>query len=127
MNSEFLEYFDDHFPEIARNETRYARLKDYEGIPDGEYALLEAYCTDPTCDCQNVMLAVVKYKEGFVASIRVILDPAGEAPKAFPDPFVPWSAYTERILDWLESEILADPDYVAILKRHYSMMQHCGG
>src|SRR5262245_52433690 len=119
MTSEFLEYFNDRFPEIARKETRYARLNNREGIPDGGYALLDAYCTDPTCDCQNMVLAVVKYEEGFLSSIRVVFDPAGDRPKAFPDPSSQRSAYTEQILDWLESDILSDPEYVAILKRHY--------
>jgi|SRR5262245_23403790 len=123
MTSDFLEYFDDYFPEIAREETRYARLGGREGIPDGEYALMEAYCTDPTCDCQNMVLHVVRYKEGFVAAIRVIFDPDGTAPKAFPDPRDRQGGHVDGILRWIQSEVLSDPEYVARLEHHCYMMK----
>src|SRR5262249_6440421 len=121
--SEFLEYFDDYFPEIAREETRYARLVGRNGIPDGEYALMEAYCTDPSCDCQNMMLAVVRYKEGFVAAIRVILARDGTGARAFPDPCSARGEHVESILRWMQSEVLSDPQYIARLEHHCQMMK----
>jgi hypothetical protein len=52
-----------HFPKVAEDETRYMNLHQPGPggrIPAGSYGLVEAYCTDPSCDCRRVMLNVIE-------------------------------------------------------------------
>lgn len=47
------------FPEQGERETRTITTRGYLGLPADEYALVEAYCPDPKCDCRRVMINVV--------------------------------------------------------------------
>jgi hypothetical protein len=64
--------FGEFFPEIANRETRVVTIIDQAitGLPQGEYALIDLYCTDPDCDCRNVFINVVH--EGFSGPIATI-------------------------------------------------------
>lgn len=39
------------------------------GLPDGDYAFLDSYCSDPDCDCRKVMIQV-HYNRRYVALIN---------------------------------------------------------
>src|SRR5882724_5355072 len=49
-----------YFPEIADKETRVIIISDKSdtGLPKGEYAFIDLYCTDLDCDCRNVFIDV---------------------------------------------------------------------
>lgn len=49
--------FGEFFPEIADKETRVVTVVDQAitGLPLGAYALIDLYCTNPDCDCRNVV------------------------------------------------------------------------
>lgn len=34
-------------------------LKDAPDLPDGEYSLVDTYCTDPSCDCRKTMIQIL--------------------------------------------------------------------
>ena len=121
----YLEPFVRHFKEIGEAETRTIHILDEsaEGIPKGEYALAESYCTDPKCDCRRVMLNVISKAEGHVASISFGFDPKGPMPGPFLDPINRQSAYAEELLQLVNDLVLSDADYVARLKRHYKMLK----
>jgi hypothetical protein len=121
----YLEPFHKHFPQVAQDEARTIMLRggDRRGIPDGDYLLVESYCTDPTCDCRRVMLNVFTAKEGQVASISFGFDPDGSMPGPFLDPLNKQSAYADEVLDLVQTFALSDPEYVARLERHYTMMK----
>jgi len=34
-------------------------LKDEEGLPDGDYVLMEFFCDNPGCDCRNVYIYIM--------------------------------------------------------------------
>ena len=38
---------------------RTIELRDSPQLPDGEYAFIDSYCTDPTCDCRKTMIQVM--------------------------------------------------------------------
>jgi hypothetical protein len=121
----YLEPFVRHFKEIGEAETRTIHILDdnAQGIPKGEYALAESYCTDRKCDCRRVMLNVISRNEGHVASISFGFDPDGPMPGPFLDPINPQSAYAEEFLQLVKDLVLSDADYVARLKRHYKMLK----
>jgi len=64
--------FGEFFPEIANRETRVVTIIDQAvtGLPLGEYALIDLYCTDPDCDCRNEYINVVH--KGFSGPIATI-------------------------------------------------------
>jgi hypothetical protein len=120
-----LEAFHKHFPRIGRDEARTVMLRGGTGggIPDGDYLLLESYCSDRTCDCRRVMLNVFSPSAGIVASISYGFDRNGSMPGPFLDPMNEQSTYAPEVLDLVRTVVLSDPEYVARLERHYNMMK----
>jgi hypothetical protein len=123
----YLEPFSKFFPEVADKETRSVHIGEGPGIPAGEYVFVEAYCTDPACDCERVMLTVVERKGGHVATISYGFNPAKtrawlREPNPFLDPLNPQSPYAEEILS-LFQEVALDAEYDERLRRHYRMVK----
>ncbi|MBI5072592.1 hypothetical protein HZA99_02120 [Candidatus Woesearchaeota archaeon] len=64
-----MEQFHNKFPDIAEKETRcIIIMSEKEGLPKGEYFLLESYCNDQKCDCRTVFINVL-YKDKILATI----------------------------------------------------------
>jgi hypothetical protein len=123
----YLELFHKYFPEVAEKETRFLSIDEGPGIPAGQYAFIEAYCTDPDCDCERVMLNVTEKDRGVVATISYGFNPAKtrewfDGPNPFLDPLNPQSEYAEELLK-LVQEIVLDEEYEERLKRHYRMVK----
>lgn len=114
------------YPEIALAETRSFTTRGHLKLPDDEYAIFEAYCPDPKCNCRRVMLNVVsrrdveKGKMQYLASISYGFDRDEEFAGPELDILNPQSRYSRALLEIVE-QILEDPDYVARLKKHYRM------
>lgn len=53
-----MRFFNELYPETARQETLLVRMKD-DQLPNGDYAFLEYFCDNPTCHCRRVLLDVV--------------------------------------------------------------------
>jgi hypothetical protein len=110
------------FPEQAMAETRTITIRGHPLVPDDEYALVEAYCVDPHCDCQRVMLNVLarwEAYEGYLAAISFGFDQEDDLSGPFLDPLNPQSQYAEVFLDMVTTILKNDPAYVARLKAHY--------
>ncbi|MBK8931324.1 MAG: hypothetical protein IPM76_03220 [Chloroflexi bacterium] len=45
--------FLERFPEVAAQETRVITAQGHALPPDGEYGLVELFCTEPGCDCRR--------------------------------------------------------------------------
>ena len=123
----YLELFHKFFPDVAEKETRYAFIEGDQEIPAGQYAFIEAYCTDPNCDCERVMLNVIEAKRGRVATISYGFNPAKtpaylDEPNPFLDPLNPQSPYAEELLA-LFNDVVLDEEYEERLKRHYRMVK----
>jgi hypothetical protein len=129
----YLELFHDYFPDVAERETRFLHIEgdpDTEGgstIPAGKYALIEAYCTDPNCDCERVMVNVVDKTRGIVATISYGFNPEKtrafvNGPNPFLDPLNRQSDYAEELLELFE-EVALDEEYKERLQRHYRMVK----
>jgi hypothetical protein len=109
------------FPKQAEAETRVITTRNHEVLPDDQYALVEAYCPDPRCDCRRVMLNVLPRRQqarGFLASISFGFDRDQKLAGPFLDPLNPQSRYADALLK-LVTMVLTDPDYCARLERHY--------
>jgi hypothetical protein len=117
------ELFFHHFPEIAKAETRSMTLAAADGgVPAGNYAFFESYCTEPGCDCRRVLIHVTA-DEGIVAVISYGFDRNAPMCGPFVDPINPRAPYADGMLRLMRDVVLADPDYVARLERHYRMMR----
>ena len=47
------------FPKIGMKETRHIHIfKPIDDIPAGEYAIIDSFCTDKTCDCRRAFLHI---------------------------------------------------------------------
>lgn len=114
------------FPEQAMAETRTITTRGHPELPDDEYALVESYCTDPTCDCRRVMLNILPHRQagrGCLAAISFGFDRHDEMAGPFLDPLNPQSQYAEVFLDIVTQMLETDPAYVARLESHYRQVK----
>jgi hypothetical protein len=120
----YLTPFATVFPEQGMKETRVITTCGYPRLPDDEYALIEAYCADPKCDCRRVMLNVVGRRQGdkYLASVSFGFDRDEEMAGPFLDPLNPHSQYADVLLPLVE-QALTDPAYVARLESHYRQIK----
>ncbi len=122
----YLTRFIDIFREQGLAETRSFTTRGAPGLPDDEYGLIEAYCTDPECDCRRVMLNVIRRSQmdrGYVASISYGFDRDDEMAGPFLDPLNSQAEYAEELLEIVNEEILSDQSYVARLLSHYQLVK----
>lgn len=122
-----MELFVEHFSKLAEDETRYINLLEGgpgDTLPAGSYALVEAYCTEPSCDCRRVLLNVIERDRGHVATISFGFD--RDRPEAGPylDPLNPQSPYAAELMELITDMTLHDPNYLARLERHYALMRN---
>jgi hypothetical protein len=133
--------FNEHFPEIAENETRTITISDESalGLPHGEYSLIEMYCNERKCDCRRVFfyvvsppskkpLAVVAYgwesREFYAKWMRsddnkMIKNLQGP----ILNPGSPQSDLASVILEMVDDIILKDKAYIERIKTHYRMFR----
>jgi hypothetical protein len=113
------------FPTQGTAETRVVTVRGHTRLPDDDYALTEAYCPDPACDCRRVMLSVAgrgQPERGFLAAIGFGFDRDGEWSKPFLDPINPQSEHAAALLE-VVTNALADPVYVKRLEKHYRQVK----
>ncbi|MGA2091002.1 MAG: hypothetical protein ABSH12_06040 [Endomicrobiales bacterium] len=115
--------FIERFPEQGKTECRVATIpkeeQDRTGLPCGQYAFIELYCDKAGCDCQRVLINVIKVSGWeHVATINYGFGPTDAMPGPFLDPINKQSKYSPELLD-LFKYILSDPTYVQRLKAHY--------
>ena len=120
----FLTPFVMIFPQQGEAETRVLTTRGVPGLPDDEYALVEAYCTDPACDCRRVMLNVAGRRQpgGFLASIGFGFDREADMAGPYLDPLNRQSPYAETLFRQVVA-ILEDSAYVARLVAHYHQLK----
>jgi len=131
--------FFERFPELGARETRSVTVRGRNDLPDGEYGFIELYCNEPHCDCQRVMVVVLRPETGwkqFWATINYgwesrefYLQWAGapgwdesEWQGPFLDPLTAQTRYAPVLLDLFKS-LLQSPDYVERLKSHYRLFR----
>jgi hypothetical protein len=96
----FLIPFLSLFREQGAAETRSFSTQGCPGTADDEYALFEAYCPDPECDCSRVMLNVIgRQGKECLASIRFGFDRNAELAGPFVDNLNAPSRHAPRLLE----------------------------
>lgn len=121
-----MEHFMEHFPEIAKKETRSVTVTKHDFLPPGCYLFIEAYCTEPGCSCRRVILNVVGRVMGHLATLNHALDPDGnkdiEMPQTFLDPLNKQSQYSQAFLELFKTLVLDEP-YAGRLECHLQLMK----
>lgn len=132
-----LGYFD-VFPAKRETELRTARFENCESgswEARGIFLFTEFFCTDPKCNCQQVLIKVLCAVSDGVAIDEVATISAcwgssdddsfiwQKLKSNFPDPFLdpmhPQASYADEVLDFWNSMIERDDLYAARIKRHY--------
>ncbi len=114
-------------PTLAERETRTLIIPPGPGLvlPAGEYGIMESYCTEPDCDCQRVLLSVLRRSPSQIeATISMGFDPSRKMYEPFLDPINPQGEHAEEFLGFVEGMIAGDPDYLERLMRHYVITKH---
>jgi hypothetical protein len=116
--------FDSLFPSLAEVETRTLTIYGQPGLPTDEYTCVEAYCPDPRCDCQRVMINVFSGRR-FDHLATISYGFVRTSPDAGPylDAMNPQSLYSVSLLNYLAAYLENTPEYVARLKSHYAMVK----
>ena len=112
--------------EQATAETRTITTQNHALLPDDKYALVEAYCPDPTCDCRRVMLNVLprhQTTEDYLAAIGFGFDRDGEMAGPYLDPLNSQSRHAEALLEIVGAMLETDTAYVARLESHYRQVK----
>jgi hypothetical protein len=132
------EPFHERFPEIAETETRTIIALNDPNLPDDEYALIEAYCNEPNCDCRRVFFNVGSWQTG---EILAVIAYGWESKKYYAkwfrdnDPSIikelqgpvlnsasPQTDLAPVLLQKVRY-VLQDKNYLARIKRHYHMFK----
>ncbi len=109
-------------PKSAAAEMRTLTVQNHHLLPDDEYALLEFYCIDPTCDCRRVTLTVLARNAlelDTLAAISLAFDRDGEMVSPFLDPVIVQSPYAEALLEIVAPILESDTVFVAELESRY--------
>jgi hypothetical protein len=110
-------------------------------IPSGTYLFTEFYCTDTKCDCQRLLVKVLRVRSEHerpedVATISYTWNahPDGTwaavtagMPNPFLDPFHYQARYAEQLLDFWSDMVARDHGYAERLQRHYHELRAAVG
>lgn len=132
-----MEPFYNRFPDVAERETRCLIVLDEKnGLPAGEYFLLESYCNDPECDCRRVFINVA-HKDKIWATIGYgwekldfyeqwmgEKDLAKYAKGPVLELTAKYTEYSEAILELFKKVAVVDASFMERLKRHYKMFKN---
>ena len=134
-----ISYFD-LFPQKAQSELRTVRFPpDLEDFPPGLFIFTEFYCPDLDCDCQRVLIKVLRDSGPDVEEVATInycwqpdTDPLwarlnAEQGNPFLDPLHPQAPYAGRLLDFWSQMVVGDRAYAARLQRHYGELREQAG
>ena len=103
-------------------------------IPPGIYSFAECFCTDRQCDCQRVLIKVIRRDTEEAAPSEVatisytwVLNPKDrswvqairEMPNPFLDPLHHQEWYATDLMEFWQEMLRLDPAYLERIKRHY--------
>jgi len=130
--------FHEKFPEIEKEETRsLIAIADPE-LPEGNYALVEAYCDEVGCDCRRVFFNIYSERRNEVVAViaygwenrKFYADWFGDNdPQIIDDlkgPALNLASHQSELAPILLDKIkyvLNDRNYIERIKRHYRMFK----
>lgn len=136
-----LGYFD-IFPDKAKTELRTVTLlpaSEGESAPllDGTFLFTEYFCTDLNCDCQRVLVKVLRVESvddrpEEVATINYSWNPNGDemmafidpdAPNPFLDPLHQQTPCADELLELWDTMMKRDRAYASRIQRHYDELR----
>ncbi len=132
--------FHDLCPTVAEQETRtITLLVPKAGIPPGGYAFVEMFCDEKNCDCRRVFFTVISSVRQNVEAViawgwedetfykRWLGMNDSEMAIEMRGPCLnlgsPQSKIAPALLELARTHLLADPEYVDRIKRHYALFR----
>lgn len=134
-----MDYFHEFFPSEAQREIIVHCVSSASALPEGYYAFLESYCSNPDCDCQEVLIQIelqscntpVNFERSAIPTVVLLYTWGKPFSKKNPTihPEAPESSLAPDALKLFQEYVEANPSYLTSLNDHYSMMkkiEHCG-
>ena len=134
------------FPKIIALQIRSATIRNDAKIPNGDYAFLEVFCNNKTCDCRRAMINVEQVNPEFPKFRAATLSYGWEtsafyknwSPSMSPkmlaefkgpclDTHQPQSAHALYFLEFFKNMIATDTAYHNRLKTHYAQFKWAQG
>ena len=117
------------FPHAAAEPVMSLVLTQKSGkMPKGKYSFVEAYCTEKNCDCRQVTIFVITYKQKIKAVISFGFDPGKPQCGPFLDEFHEQSPAAEDLLGMFVYRINNDPDWLSgMYERYRKVRMHVDG
>jgi len=128
-----MDYFHEFFPHEAQQETVVYHASNESFLPEGYYAFLESYCSNPNCDCKTVLIQIEPQSRrnpiDFDRSARptAVIKYGWEKPFSKKNPMIhadaPESSLALIALKLFQEYVEANSHYLTNLNKHYSMMK----
>ena len=131
-----LGYFD-HFKEKISTELRTTTFLNggnaRDSVPEGKFLFTEYFCTDPKCNCERVLVKILRYISDDaipedVATIGYTWNESNdelwtpitpEIPNPYLDPLHPRARYANALLSFWSDMVKHDQNYSNRIQRHY--------
>ena len=131
-----MDYFHEFFPQEAQQETAVYFASTDSSLAGGYYAFLESYCSNPECDCREVVILIEPQRgddllnfDRFARPIAVI-NYAWEKPLSKSNPGLhsdtPKSSRATVALNVFRGYVETHAGYQKKLRQHYAMMKEMG-
>ena len=140
LKNMIFEPFHKYCPDIAEKETRTFKILRDPVVPDGDYGLVDLYCSEHGCDCRRAYLVVFSREkkkalaeisfgwedEAFYAHWSEMTDT--EDLKKLKGPSLnSWSPHQSEwvpaLLEIVSGMLERDRDYVERIKKHYDIFK----
>lgn len=133
-----MHYFHEFFREQAQREIIICHVPPGAVLPKGHYAFIESYCSNPGCDCKEVLIEIIAAPDNQRARLDFALSavPLAVLKYAWKEPFSEQNPalesaaaeprWPEAALKLFQDAVQTHPDYVMRFDEHYSLMKKRG-
>ena len=110
--------YEELFPEAG--ESHGLQLINVEGVPAGDYMMVDYHCSNPNCDCQDILLDVVEQSEGLSVAL-IDFDLTGKRIPQLNSNYSQ-SSYAAELFEVFQ-DTLNNPEYFELLKAHHRQLK----
>lgn len=132
-----MNYFHEFFREQAQREIIICHVPSGSSLPEGHYAFLEAYCSNPACDCKEVLIEIeAQSNQPTRIDFELSAVPTAMLKYTWKGPFseqnpslvseAPEPRWSGAGLKLFQDYVQTHPDYLMRFDEHYSMMKKIG-
>lgn len=121
-----LQMFAEVFPEIAAKETRHFWPAGRDPQQQEPIQISEHYCTDPSCNCKRVLLALIDLSDpnpNSILTVSYAFDRNDPEPGPYIDPLNNLTPEGRDYFPFICDILASDATYVGRLQKHYDLIK----